>query len=123
MFRELQEIKDKQAQMSETITATVTHQLRRVTLRLAGFASIRQRFLDIFKRDVLHISRAKLAYIKLGNQAAYEGDVVADASLYEEKERADTEVFVALYGISPTRAIKLCKFSQCPILTFFLLGG
>ncbi|KAI9785732.1 MAG: hypothetical protein M1839_008749 [Geoglossum umbratile] len=73
-----------------------------------GYRHIRQRFLDVFRRDILGSATARYAgNIDAGNAAAHHGDAVADAGLYEGGFRNDKSLMTIIYGISPDQVLFL----------------
>ena len=76
----------------------------------AGQFSIRNRFLDTFKRGVntIDYDRRRINHIAPGP------DFLDDAILYERGLRADKDVFLSIYGLRPSRANELCKFHHYP---------
>ena len=75
-------------------------------LRLAseGYRRIRNRFINVYRRDVLgYVTRQEYQQISDGNNAAYGGDAVTDASLYTSGERHDGDVLIELYGLSASQ--------------------
>jgi hypothetical protein len=83
----------------------ITNQDRQITdLKAAseGFLDIRERFIDVMKRDLFHTipydARSTRA-IRKGNEAAQHGDVMGDALLYKLRSRTDTITFLKIYGI------------------------
>ncbi|KAG0125509.1 hypothetical protein HOY82DRAFT_571598, partial [Tuber indicum] len=83
---------------------------RVLTLRMSseGYRKLRNRFLTSFKSRMLKIqSTMDSEIIQEGNNSAYRGDVLVDATLYisseegQEEQRNDTFTFKALYGLEP----------------------
>lgn len=59
-----------------------------------GYRQTRNRFLDVYRRDVIGDPDARLTKpISVGNAAAHNGDAVVDAYLYQLGERQDTMLF------------------------------
>lgn len=72
-------------------------------LKLAseGYRKIRNRFINVYRRDILgDVTHQEYQQISDGNNAAHGGDAVADASLYTSGERRDESVLIELYGLS-----------------------
>jgi len=73
-----------------------------------GYLRIRERFLDVFRRDVLHDSSAqRLQTITAGNSAAHDADAVADALVYEYGRRRDTRLLTRIYGLGHDQILSL----------------
>jgi hypothetical protein len=104
---EQKEMKTQQKEMKTQI-ADLQHQnadLQRHVedLKLAseGYRKIRNRFINVYRQDVLRdVSHQEYQQIGDGNNAAHGGDAVTDASLYTSWERHDEDVFIQLYGLS-----------------------
>ncbi|KAI9825676.1 MAG: hypothetical protein M1832_001020 [Thelocarpon impressellum] len=73
-----------------------------------GYMAIRNRFLDVFRRDKLGDADFRHTRgIRIGNDYAHGGDATTDAMLYQQGKRKDRNVFVALYGLSFSEVIEL----------------
>jgi DNA repair exonuclease SbcCD ATPase subunit len=84
--------------------ADFRHHITNLKLASEGYRRIRNRFINVYCRDVLgHVTHQEHQQISDGNNAAHHGDAVADASLYTSRERTDEGVLIALYGLSPTQ--------------------
>ena len=82
-----------------------------------GFTTIRQRFFDCYRRDVLKEESMSFRRIRQGNAAAHEGNCSVDLMLYERHLRNDQPLFVTIYGINIVQARRLSK-SRPSILRF-----
>jgi hypothetical protein len=61
-----------------------------------------------FLRDVEKIPKVKWSKeITVGNEAAYDGNAVADASLFESGFRNDEALMVKIYGLSYHQVLTL----------------
>jgi polyhydroxyalkanoate synthesis regulator phasin len=77
------------------------HQVKDLKLASDGYRRLRNRFINVYRRDVLgDVSHQEYQQISDGNNAAHGGDAVTDASLYTSWERNDEDVFIHLYGLS-----------------------
>ena len=77
------------------------HHVRDLRLASDGYRRIRNRFINVYRRDVLgHATHQEYQQISDGNNAAHGGDAVTDASLYTSGERYDEDVLIRLYGLS-----------------------
>ena len=78
-----------------------------------GYALIRQRFLDTFRRDILKDPAAKhTETIRAGNVAAHDGDAVTDATLFTTGARVDADLMFKVYGLSADEVIALSKYPK-----------
>lgn len=85
-------------------------QVRYLLDQAKGYRGIGQRFLDVYRRDVLQDNSARCsAAIAAGNAAAHAGDAVSDASLYEAGDRHDVSLMFKIYGLCPYQVLELCK--------------
>lgn len=64
-----------------------------------GYLALRSRFISTFRRDVGEPGPSDSKTILKGNIHAHEGDVLADALLYENGQRKDVRFFLQLYGV------------------------
>jgi hypothetical protein len=63
------------------------HHVKDLKLASEGYRRIRNRFINVYRRDVLgHVTHQEHQQISDGNNAAHGGDAVADASLYTSGE-------------------------------------
>jgi predicted nuclease with TOPRIM domain len=77
------------------------HHVKDLKLASEGYRRIRNRFINVYRRDILgHVTHQEHQQISDGNNAAHGGDAVADASLYTSHERNDERVLIELYGLS-----------------------
>jgi hypothetical protein len=80
------------------------HHVKDLKLASEGYRRIRNRFINVYRRDVLgHVTHQEYQQISDGNNAAHGGDAVTDASLYTSGERHDEDVLIKLYGLSATQ--------------------
>jgi hypothetical protein len=74
------------------------------------YYSIRHRFIDVYRRDVLRdVDQEGLDRINRGNGTAHEGDAFTDARLYADGKRDDRHALISLYGLTPDQLSSLCK--------------
>jgi len=102
-------LQDEQKKTNVLITE-LQDRVSTLTLALEGYRKIRHRFLEVYRRDVLEdLNREGRQKIGKGNEAAHEGDAVADADLYASGERTDVIVFLNLYELIPDQVLKLYR--------------
>ena len=95
----------------ETEVGILKSQNKELILACDGYMLIRERFLDIFRRDILKSPNAKwTTAIGAGNAAAHHGDAVTDASLYEKGRRKDRSLFSKIYGLDPIQILELSEY-------------
>ena len=81
--------------------ADFRHRIGNLELASEGYRKIRNRFINVYRRDVLgYVTHQEYQQISDGNNAAHGGDAIADASLYTSRERYDEDVLIELYGLS-----------------------
>ena len=74
--------------------------VRRLTRSSEGYLSIRRRFFDVYKRDIMAVEELKGSKaIQEGNMLAHEGDALGDAVLFDNDQRTDKRVYRELYGL------------------------
>ncbi len=97
-----------QNERQERQIATLEGQVCFLTQNHKGYQCLRQRFLDVYTRDVKgnHALQGSKA-IQEGNSKAHGGDAVADASLYSNNQRSDTEIYQELYGLQYERVLDI----------------
>jgi TolA-binding protein len=84
--------------------ADLQRHVKDLKLASEGYRKIRNRFINVYRRDVLgHMTHQEHQQIGDGNNAAHGGDAVADASLYTSGERRDEGVLIQLYGLSASQ--------------------
>jgi len=89
-----------------------------------GYRKIRNRFLDVYRREVLHNLEPKVRQnIADGNEAAHHGDAVADAALYASGERHDRGIIVDIYGLDPDVIASLDKAGDFKIIKVLNAGA
>jgi hypothetical protein len=77
-----------------------------------GYMLIRERFLDTYFYDIEKILEVKWSRaIIAGNKAVYEGNAVADTSLFESGKRNDYLLIVKIYGLCHSQVLTLSKYS------------
>ena len=77
------------------------HHVKDLKLASEGYRRIRNRFINVYRRDVLgHVTHQEHQQISDGNNATHGGDAVTDASLYTSGERHDEDVLIKLYELS-----------------------
>ena len=80
------------------------NEVKDLKLASEGYRRIRNRFINVYRRDVLgHVTHQEYQQISDGNNAAHGGDAVTDASLYTCGERHDEDVLIELYGLSASQ--------------------
>jgi len=85
--------------------------VKELTAACQGYLSIRHRFLDTFRRDILEDATARwTSMIQSGNAAAHDGDAVTDASLFETGSRRDKNLMGKVYGLSAEQVLSLSKY-------------
>jgi hypothetical protein len=93
---------------NETQIADVHNRVKVLTLASEGYRKIRHRFLEVYRRDVLDDKQGRKK-IGEGNEAAHEGDAIADAGHYTFGERHDEKVLVNFYGLTTSQISHLGK--------------
>jgi len=84
--------------------AVLQQKITDLMLASEGYRKIRNRFINVYCRDVLgRVTRQEYQQINDGNNAAHGGDAVTDASLYTSGERRDYDVLMELYGLSASQ--------------------
>ena len=84
--------------------ADLQHHVKDLKLASEGYRRIRNRFINVYRRNVLgHATPQLCQQISDGNNAAHGGDAVTDASLYTSGERHDEDVLIELYGLSASQ--------------------
>jgi hypothetical protein len=79
-------------------------QVRDLTLSSGGYRSIRNRFIEVYRRDVMrNITKEGYEMIGNGNEAAHHGDVIADSAFYLSYQRYDEDTFIHIYGLSASQ--------------------
>ena len=73
-------------------------QVKDLTLSSEEYRSIRNRFIEVYRRDVMkNITKEGYEMIGNGNEAAHHGDVIADSAFYLSFRRYDEDTFVHIY--------------------------
>ena len=76
-----------------------------------GYLAMRNRRLDIFKRDFRHEpGNQNRQMFADGNEAAHDGDAVGDAFLYTTGKRDDEDLLIELYGLISEDIMTLGKY-------------
>src|ERR1700722_19359306 len=84
--------------------ADLQHHVKDLKLASEGYRRIRNRFINVYRRDILgYVTHQEYQQISDGNNAAYGGDAVTDVSLYTSGERHDEDVLIRLYGLSASQ--------------------
>ena len=78
-----------------TIVSSYNDVEDQITVFMRAKASSSVHIVLEYEKASLTLKGQSKAHIKLGNQTAHEGDVVADAPLYEQGSRTDLEVFIS----------------------------
>lgn len=97
-------VREHEGRFQQNMTVTGDH--RRTS---DGYLDIRERFLEVFKRDVLKWSQSSSNLIAVGNARAHAGDCIVDAELYRLGRRDDEDTMIRLYGMSSMKIQELCK--------------
>ena len=85
--------------------------VRVITLTSASYRDIRHRFLEVCRQNILkNTDREGYQKFFKGNEAAHEGDAIADADLYISNELTDEIAFTNQYGMTPDHVLSLCKY-------------
>ena len=92
----------------ERRVATLEGQVGLLTLNSESNLYIRQRFLDIYKRDIRgdHALQGPKA-IRDRKVKAHEGDALADASLFSHNQRSDIDLYRELYGLEHKQVLEI----------------
>jgi hypothetical protein len=93
-------------------------QVKDLTLSSEGYRSIRNRFIEVYRRDVIK-NITKEGYEMIGNsneaahhgneaayhgnEAAHHGDVIADSAFYLSYQRYEEDTFFHIYRLSATQ--------------------
>jgi hypothetical protein len=86
------------------------HRVDILTPDAERYYSIRHRFIDVYRRDVLRdVDQEGLDRIDRGNETAHEGDAFTDARLYADGKRNDRHALIFLYGLTPDQLSSFCK--------------
>ncbi|KAI9776024.1 MAG: hypothetical protein M1839_000626 [Geoglossum umbratile] len=90
--------------------ADLNTQVNELKILNDSYMKIRNRFLDVYRRDIWNEAEAQgTQAIKDRNRAAHHGDAVADASLYESCQREDESLLVEIYGFSAREILSLSR--------------
>ena len=80
-------------------------QVKDLTLSSGGYRSIRNRFFEVYRRDVIrNIKKEGYEMIGNSNEAAHHGDVIADSAFYLSYQRYDEDTFIHIYGLSASQS-------------------
>jgi hypothetical protein len=112
MKQEMNNMKvDKELQRDEICALKAEARSYQAELEAAGLKAlelervgkeVRMRYLECHRQRMeKHAGKADYGRIKSGHRAAHRGRPLADAWLYQEHQRSDTDVYEDLYGISP----------------------
>jgi hypothetical protein len=114
LLEDLHDMKERMKRLEDKLTKETTslkndivglqHHVKDLRLASEGYRRIRNRFINVYRRDVLgHVTHQEYQQISDGNNAAHGGDAVTDASLYTSGERHDEDVLIELYGLSASQ--------------------
>ena len=104
--------RDRTADRQEILALKATLAIHETRTASDGYKDIRSRFLSCYKRRLgLHDGQDRLI-IAAGNAAAYGGDALIDASLYQSGVRSDYDTFVKVYGFSYAVVLAIRRFTQ-----------
>jgi hypothetical protein len=95
----------KKLQLQQEDQASQIKELAAVT---SGFRSIRERFLENYRRDKIKSTVAN-SKVKEGNEVAHGGNILCDAKIFLDTSRRDMSTFESLYGLTPLVAHRLGK--------------
>jgi hypothetical protein len=84
-------------------------QMKELAAVTSGFRSVRERFLENYRRDKMKSTVADNRKVKEGNEVAHGGNVLSDAKIFLDTNRRDMSTFESLYGLTPLVAHRLCK--------------
>ena len=107
------QITSQQTQITsqQTEISDLQYRVKALSLCSEEYRKIRNRFLEYYRQDILDdTDKHGKKRTHQGNEAAHEGDAIADAELYTSGERADESVLVDLYGLS---AIQIAQLGKC----------
>jgi hypothetical protein len=107
------EIAAHRARIAALEEKAVQHQIhiQHLTAAGEGYFKIRQRFLNVFRRDVLQDPAAQWTpMINAGNAAAHYGDAITDAGIFKSGVRKDASLMVKVYGLTPSQVLSLSKY-------------
>jgi hypothetical protein len=94
----------------QTQITSLEHHVTDLTLSSEGYRKLRDRFLNVYRRDMLeNTDRQGYKKISEGHKAAYHGDAIADASLYTSGRRVDERILTELYGLTANQISYLGK--------------
>ena len=77
-----------------------------------GYLSIRRRFLDVYKRDIMMEKPISSKAIQAGNISAHEGDALGDAALFQRDERTDRATYRELYGLDYPQVLDYSTYTD-----------
>ena len=102
------EHQERQIEYQERRVATLEGQVGLLTLNSESYLCVRQRFLDIYKRDIRgdHALQGPKA-IRDRKVEAHEGDALADASLFSHNQRSDIDLYRELYGLEHKQVLEI----------------
>ncbi|KAI9812981.1 MAG: hypothetical protein M1826_002572 [Phylliscum demangeonii] len=114
ILEKLEKVDDLAAE-SATLKATVdrvTDELALVKASSDGYLQIRNRFVAVYRRQVLKDATPDdRGLVDVGNGAAHDGDPVTDALLYQRGIRSDDRTYASLYGITWAKVLSCSKLS------------
>ena len=78
-----------------------------------GYLSIRRRFLDVFKRDIMDMKELKGSKaIREGDSRAHEGDALGDAVVFDRDQRTDRSIYRELYGLDHQQVLDFRTYTD-----------
>jgi len=109
-MKEMMKRLENKLEKTDAAVADLQYRVKVLTQTSEGYRKIRRRFLEVYRRDILNeVDRQGFKIISEGNEAAHDGDVVTDASLYTPGEQHDEKVLVDLYGLTASQILYLGK--------------
>ena len=99
------EDQDRRTEDQDRRVATLESQVSLLTQNSKKYLCIRERFLDVYKRDFKGFQGSRA--IREGNLKAHSGDALTDASLFSDGQRSDTDVYQELYGLEYKQVLEI----------------
>ena len=94
--------------------ASQGRQIEMMSLTQGGYADIRKRFLESFKKDT--DQGPDHSIIKSGNLVAHGGDVATDTLLYKKKQRYDFHILEQIYGLSYEKLVQITNDANIELI-------
>ena len=110
---QLKDQDEKLASQDEKL-ARQGRQIEMMALTQGGYADIRKRFLENFKKDTNQ--GPNHAIIKSGNVVAHRGDVATDTLLYKNKQRNDFQILEQIYGLSYEKLVQIINDANLELI-------